>query len=105
MLPLAYGGVVDSERLVHGLKRLSVADISAWTFTPSSAPSVTLYAAGDKVSNINVSSPSWEHLLLTLITAGRHYQEATWYCNLQPWRLTSLTQPLLAKVSLKIEKG
>jgi len=50
MLPLEHGGVVDSNRLVYGLKGLRVVDVSAWPFTPGSAPSATLYAAGEKVS-------------------------------------------------------
>lgn len=50
MMPLAYGGVCDSDRKVYGLKGLRVADVSAWPFTPGSAPSATVYAAGEKVS-------------------------------------------------------
>jgi choline dehydrogenase-like flavoprotein len=49
MMPLKYGGVVDPDRLVYGLKGLRVADVSAWPFTPGSAPSATVYAAGEKV--------------------------------------------------------
>lgn len=49
MMPLAHGGVVDPDRLVYGVKALRVVDVSAWPFTPGSAPSATLYAAGEKV--------------------------------------------------------
>ena len=50
MMPLDHGGVVDSDWLVYGVKGLRVADISAWPFTPGSAPSATVYAAAEKVS-------------------------------------------------------
>ena len=33
MVPLKYGGVVDSDRLVYDLKGLRVADVSAWPFS------------------------------------------------------------------------
>jgi choline dehydrogenase len=51
MMPLDHGGVVDPNRLVYGLNGLRVADVSAWPFTPGSAPSATVYAAAEKVSS------------------------------------------------------
>ena len=61
-LPLDHGGVVDSNRLVHGLKGLRVADVSAWPFSPGSAPSATVYAAGEKVSLLVSSGGKKSHL-------------------------------------------
>ncbi len=49
MLDLDLGGVVDDQLRVYGVEGLSVADASFWPITPASAPSATIYAAGEKV--------------------------------------------------------
>jgi choline dehydrogenase-like flavoprotein len=50
MMKLELGGVVDDQLRVYGVEGLSVADASFMPITPASAPSATIYAAGEKVS-------------------------------------------------------
>jgi choline dehydrogenase len=50
MMKLELGGVVDDQLRIYGVKGLSVADASFMPITPASAPSATIYAAGEKVS-------------------------------------------------------
>lgn len=64
MAPLKYGGVVDSDRLVYGLKGLREADFSVWPFSPpGSVPSATAYAVGEKVGDLVVRES--RHIWLT----------------------------------------
>ncbi|KAJ4419708.1 hypothetical protein N0V85_000879 [Neurospora sp. IMI 360204] len=51
MMPRALGGVVSSEQKVYGVKGLRVADISYWPFQISGAPTVTMYASGERLAD------------------------------------------------------
>lgn len=51
MMKKAYGGVVDRQLQVYGVKNLSVVDLSIFPFEVGTAPSATVYAIGEKVSH------------------------------------------------------
>ncbi|KAH6720855.1 choline dehydrogenase-like protein [Leptodontidium sp. MPI-SDFR-AT-0119] len=52
MMKLELGGVVDDQLRVYGVEGLSVADASFMPITPASAPSATIYAAGEKAADL-----------------------------------------------------
>ncbi|PVH77666.1 GMC oxidoreductase [Cadophora sp. DSE1049] len=52
MMKLELGGVVDDQLRVYGVQGLSVADASFMPITPASAPSATIYAAGEKAADL-----------------------------------------------------
>ncbi|CZS97710.1 related to alcohol oxidase [Rhynchosporium agropyri] len=52
MMKLELGGVVDEALRVYGVRGLSVADASFMPITPASAPSATIYAAGEKAADL-----------------------------------------------------
>lgn len=52
MMPLEYGGVVDNELRVHGLKGLSVVDSSAIPMLPASRLVHTVYAVAEKGADL-----------------------------------------------------
>ncbi|KAG7284077.1 hypothetical protein NEMBOFW57_010438 [Staphylotrichum longicolle] len=52
MMPLELGGVVSSEQKVYNVRRLRVADISAWPFQLSGAPMATVYAAAERLADL-----------------------------------------------------
>ncbi|KAL2060753.1 hypothetical protein VTL71DRAFT_9395 [Oculimacula yallundae] len=52
MMKLELGGAVDDQLRVYGVKGLSVADASFMPITPASAPSATIYAAGEKAADL-----------------------------------------------------
>jgi len=54
MMPLELGGVVSSQQKVYNVRRLRVADISAWPFQLSGAPMATVYAAAERVSFLSL---------------------------------------------------
>ncbi|EPE27723.1 FAD/NAD(P)-binding protein [Glarea lozoyensis ATCC 20868] len=52
MMPLEMGGVVDSELLVHGIKRLSVVDASIMPLAPATHLDATVYAVAEKAADL-----------------------------------------------------
>ncbi|KAH9905822.1 alcohol oxidase [Xylariomycetidae sp. FL2044] len=52
MLPRALGGVVGSDLLVHGTRRLSVVDASVMPLIPAAHTSATVYAVAEKAADI-----------------------------------------------------
>lgn len=50
MQPLDFGGVVDSEHKVYGVKGLRIADISYFPIMVSAGPTASVYASAEKVS-------------------------------------------------------
>lgn len=52
MMKREYGGVVDSQLRVYGVKRLRVVDASIMPMIPGTHTSSTVYAVAEKVSSI-----------------------------------------------------
>ncbi|KAH6669876.1 alcohol oxidase [Halenospora varia] len=52
MMPIEIGGVVGSDLLVHGVKRLSVVDASIMPLVPGTHLSATVYAVAEKAADI-----------------------------------------------------
>lgn len=49
-MPRKWGGVVDEELLVHGVRRLSVVDASIMPTIVGATTSMNVYAVAEKVS-------------------------------------------------------
>ncbi|KAJ8108653.1 hypothetical protein OPT61_g8023 [Boeremia exigua] len=52
MMPEAYGGVVGSDLLVHGVKKLSIVDGSIVPLVPAAHLQATLYAVAEKAADL-----------------------------------------------------
>jgi choline dehydrogenase-like flavoprotein len=59
MLPENYGGVVSSDLLVYGIKRLSIVDASILPLVPAAHLQATMYAVAEKAADLIKAPARW----------------------------------------------